>query len=512
MYIVLPSFEGVALMSSFQAVHTHVYILKSIRKSCPCPSCGKSSSRVHSRYTRVVQDLAIQQTSIHLQLQVKKFFCDSPACSTQIFTERFAWLQSYQRKTNRLQELLQKIVLSANCTTASKVTESLGVHASHDTLLRLLYKIEPPTQQNLLNIGIDDFAFKKRNRYGTLIIDQDTNRPITILESRTKEDVVKWLKQHPNIQVVSRDGSTSYASAISEALPHAQQVADRWHILKGLFDALKESLNQYVPADWKKIEYMQSDEPIPVVRKTDSLRESHEKRVWKRSQQVQELFQQGKKIAWIARSMKLSRGTVYTDLQRKQKPDLRRSSILNSFLSSIQKWNTEEKTVDEMEELLREMGYKGSRSTLNTCVAQIRREQGLGKTTLKVSRTHLLRSIWGETEYEEWKNRIPEIFRTEFPKLQKVHRMIQDFLSIVREKRAESLVNWLITYKNMPFPAIQKFMNYVEKDIKAITVACSLAFSNGITEGHINRLKTIKRMMYGRASSKLLTQRVLITF
>ncbi|MFY0126901.1 transposase family protein [Bacillus cytotoxicus] len=164
MYIVIPSFEGIELMSSFQATHTHVYILKSICKSCPCPSCGKISSRVHSRYTRFVQDLAIQQTSIHLQLQVKKFFCDSPACSTRIFTERFAWLQSYQRKTNRLQEILQKIVLSINCTTASKVTESLGFQTSHDTLLRLLYKMEPSTYQNLFNIGIDDFAFKKRNR------------------------------------------------------------------------------------------------------------------------------------------------------------------------------------------------------------------------------------------------------------------------------------------------------------------------------------------------------------
>ncbi|MFY0145300.1 transposase [Bacillus cytotoxicus] len=81
--------------------------------------------------------------------------------------------------------------------------------------------------------------------------------------------------------------------------------------------------------------------------------------------------------------------------------------------------------------------------------------------------------------------------------------MIQDFLSIVREKRAEGLANWLITYKDIPFPAIRTFINYAEKDVKAISAACSLSFSNGITEGHINRLKTIKRMMYGRASSKL---------
>ncbi|MGI2747044.1 Tn3 family transposase [Bacillus cytotoxicus] len=114
MYIVIPSFEGIELMSSFQAAHTHVYILKSIYKSCPCPSCGKISSRVHSLYTRFVQDLAIQQTSIHLQLQVKKFFCDSPACSTRIFTERFAWLQSYQRKIIKYNHLIANCVIFYN--------------------------------------------------------------------------------------------------------------------------------------------------------------------------------------------------------------------------------------------------------------------------------------------------------------------------------------------------------------------------------------------------------------
>ena len=109
--------------------------------------------------------------------------------------------------------------------------------------------------------------------------------------------MVERLKQHPSIQIVSRDGSISYASVISEAPPHALQVADRWHILKGLFDALKESVNQHIPANWKRIEYVQPDSPIPVVRKADSLRESHEERVWERSQQVQELVRKGKKIA-----------------------------------------------------------------------------------------------------------------------------------------------------------------------------------------------------------------------
>lgn len=511
MFNFYPSFEGVELISSFQAAHSYIYILKSSYQSCSCPSCGKTSSRVHSRYTRFVQDLAIQQTSIHLQLQVKKFFCDSSTCSKRIFTERFSWLQSYQRKTNRLQDLLQQIVLSANCMTVSKVTKLLGFRTSHDTLLRVLYKLELPAQQTLVHIGIEDFAFKKRNRYGTLIINHDTRRPVMILESRTKENVTEWLKQHPAIQTVSRDGSTSYASAISEALPNAQQVADRWHLLKGLFDALKESLNQYVPREWKKTEYTKTNEPIPLVRKLDAQRELHEERVWQRSQQVQALVQQGKKIAWIARHMSISRGTVYADLQRKQKPDFHRNSILNPFLSSIQKWNLEEKTVDEMEKFLRKKGYKGSRSTLNSVVAQIRREQKLGKTTLQVSRATLLWSIWTETHFEKWKNSLPVEFHKEFPELKQIHRMIQDFLSIVRKKQAESLINWLIKYKSLPFSAIQTFMSYIEKDIKAITAACFLSFSNGITEGHVNRLKTIKRMMYGRASSKLLTQRVLLT-
>jgi len=163
-----------------------------------------------------------------------------------------------------------------------------------------------------------------------------------------------------------------------------------------------------------------------------------------------------------------------------------------------------------MDRRLRKMEYKGSKTTLNAYVARIRREQTFGKVTVTVSRSQLLWSIWSEAQFDEWEKCIPEVFLNEFPDLKQLHHMIQDFLSIVREKKKQGLIDWLTTYRNMPFPAIQTFMNHVEKDIEAITAACSLSFSNGITEGHVNRLKNIKRMMYGRASSQLLTLRVLL--
>ncbi|NGY89460.1 transposase [Bacillus megaterium] len=151
--------------------------------------------------------------------------------------------------------MLKSIALSTSCKVASRLSKHLGIVTSHHTLLRLLHKLKLPSYEPPVHIGIDDFAFKKRCRYGTIIINQETRRPIAILNGRDKETVVKWLEQHPTIQTVTRDGSFTYAKAISQALPHAYQITDRWHILKGLFTAIRETLQQSFPSIWRKTEY-----------------------------------------------------------------------------------------------------------------------------------------------------------------------------------------------------------------------------------------------------------------
>jgi len=116
-------------------------IIKIDLHSTPCPSCQSDTSRRHSRYCRNVQDLPVSECYFHFQIIVQKWFCDNPDCQKKVFTERLAWLALYQRKTVRLEKVIDKIAFSTNCLTAEKVCESLHIHISHDTLLRRIKNV-----------------------------------------------------------------------------------------------------------------------------------------------------------------------------------------------------------------------------------------------------------------------------------------------------------------------------------------------------------------------------------
>jgi transposase len=354
----------------------YLMIHKSSSSSCACPTCGKQSSRVHSHYTRLIQDLPVNEKVVYLQVQVRKFFCTNIYCESRVFTERFSWVEPYQRRTKRLHKVLTGFTLSNNCLAAARIAHLIHTTISHDSLLRLIHQMKIPAYSQPCRIGLDDFAFKKRNRYGTLILDLDSKKPIDVLNSRNTTSVQSWLREHPSIELVSRDGSRTYASAITEALPSSIQVTDRWHLLKGLFDALKQILLDYLPSKWTEKKRVVSSEAEHIIspRKSDQLREKHADQKWEQILKVQHLHQQGKTVAAIARQFHITRGTVYNYLKQTKRPDLRRSSICDSFLPMIQSLVTQGLKTDSIEQKIRKNGYSGSRSTLNGIVAQIRRE------------------------------------------------------------------------------------------------------------------------------------------
>ncbi|MCE4092461.1 ISL3 family transposase (plasmid) [Priestia megaterium] len=432
-----------------------MYLVKSKSSSCICPSCHTLSHRIHSRYVRSLQDVPAHGKSTYVQIQTRKFFCDKCSCPQAIFTERFTWLGTYQRKTKRLQEMLKSIVLSTSCKVASRLSKHLGIVTGHHTLLRLLHRLKLPSYEPPVHIGIDDFAFKKRCRYGTIIINQETRRPMAILNGRDKETVVKWLEQHPTIQMVTRDGSSTYAKAISQALPHAYQITDRWHILKALFTAIKQTLQQSFPSTWRKTEYKNhTSEPL-IIRKTDIQRNLYAEKVWQRSLEVKEWKVKGKSISWISRYMDISR------------------------------------------------------STLNEAVSRIRHEYRASATTHAISRDSLLWKIWSEKN-SDWLKSLPSVCLKEFPLISQLFEVTPSFKDIVRKRSTQGIPEWIETYKTYSFPALNTFISYIEKDLQGVMAACVDPLSNGLSEGHIHRVKMLKRMMYGRASDELLKKRVLI--
>jgi transposase len=213
------------------------------RTSCPCPVCSTPSEAVHSLYRRHPLELPCAGQQVRLLLSIHTFFCRVPTCPRKVFTERLPeLLQPSSRLTTRLRSLLQAIGLAFHGQGGARLSKQCGIHISRVTLLRFLQLIAESTGVHVRRIGIDDFAWKRGKRYGTVLIDLESHDVLDLLPDRAAESVQIWLAAHPEIEIVSRDRGGAYADGAARGAPQAEQVADRWHVCKNLGDALEQAL------------------------------------------------------------------------------------------------------------------------------------------------------------------------------------------------------------------------------------------------------------------------------
>jgi len=237
----LPLPDGIviaAIHESLNSIEVHI----ACRKACAaCPLCGQLSERVHGHYVRTVADLPCGGRRVILALTVRKFVCGRPTCLQKIFTERLLDLvQSYARKTNRLREALVALGLATSAEVSERLAPALGMLVSASTLLRRLREVACPPPLSVRILGVDDWSWKKGQTYGTILVDLELRKPIELLADRKEETLTAWLLTHPEIEVISRDRGGEYAAAARKGAPQAQQIADKFHLLKNLRDGLKE--------------------------------------------------------------------------------------------------------------------------------------------------------------------------------------------------------------------------------------------------------------------------------
>lgn len=218
------------------------------RAAVPCPHCAQVSHRIHSQYVRTLADLPWQDNPVHIRLHSRKFFCCNPKCKTQVFTERLPEVVApYGRRTLALHEALHLIGLALGGRAGARLAEGLKMHTSRDTLLRALQRWSDETFRenpsykgsDLRVVGIDDWAFRKGQRYGTILCDLERHRVLDLLADRSCESAAAWFRAHPEIKIVSRDRGTIYAEAARLGAPQAVQVADRFHLLKNLVEMMQ---------------------------------------------------------------------------------------------------------------------------------------------------------------------------------------------------------------------------------------------------------------------------------
>jgi transposase len=433
---------------------------------------------------------------------------------------------------------LLQIGLALGGNPGALLARKLGMPTSPSTLLRRV-KALPDAQATCVRVlGVDDWALRKGQRYATILCDLEKRRSLELLPDRTAETLIAWLTQHPEIKIISRDRGGPYAAAADQAAPQAQQVADRFHLLKNLGEALKRLLDRHI-ADLNAVAASHSEilapTPIPVVemQKSDpaptevSVEQpkcaptsaSRERRLSGYTQ-VRRLAQQGVSERGIARQCALSRDTVrkyvHADAFPERATGLRLSKADRFAPLIVTRLREGGHTLKAIWEELGTLGYTGAYSRLSIYARQI--YPAASRTEAAVAlRSRLRLSAWSATwlflrkseKLSEADRQMAAELCDRSSEIARANEIVQGFARLIRERRAECLDTWLDEAANCGIAEMVNFARGIRQDYSAVKAALSLPWSNGQVEGQVNRLKLVKRTMYGRAGLPLLRKRFL---
>ena len=497
--------------------------LTSTAVSAYCPLCGQVSKRIHSHYNRRLTDLPVAGQPFVWQLKVYKFFCDNQACDRRIFTERFTQhIQPYARWLSNCQGQLKQLGLVAGGRYGSLIGRLFGLLVSGSTLLRRARACSLPEATTPRVLGVDDWAFKKRERYGTILVDLEKRQVIDLLPDRETDTLKTWLEAHPGIEVISRDRASTYALAAAQVAPQAVQVADRWHLLKNLGDAIQRVLEANRSAMKQATEEValnqanQPHEPTNVVAEPSELPISHRQGIY---QQVKDYQAAGQSIHWVASELGMSRNTVlkYWRWTAYQPKTSRRWSPVRCYEEYLRRrWSEGQRHVKTLHQELQVQGYEGSFQTLYRVVSRFLHEAEPSQLTVRrVDYSPRQVSSWLARPTDDWPTQPVKDYMKALleacPMLNQVRKLALSFKELMESRQADKLDGWLCDCLSLSQEAFNQFVRGLRQDYAAVRQAFSSEWSNGQVEGQVNRLKTIKRQMYGRAGFELLRRRVVIT-
>ena len=357
------------------------------------------------------------------------------------------------------------------------------------------------------NIGIDDFSTKKREKYCTIINDNDTKKRINIIDGRTKEIVIEELKKFTNVETVTRDLSITYKEAIAEALPNAIQIADRFHIETNFTDNIIEYMKRTID---EKIILNEKDDRNVVLSSYEKKKKETAQRKWNIIQQVKNLKKKGWSNLAIANNLGICDETVAKYLNIKKPPIQDSHSLVDDYITDIKQAIIENKTKKQIYEIIKNKGYKGKDSILYHRLKSIRNEVKHDLITLKRSQ---LKKILFVDKIEEIKKddvRLAiSLYLKQNEEFSSLIDILKEFKVILFAKDSLKLESWIDKAKALNIPELTQFTNLVESDIDAVKNAIIYNYSNGLTEGINNKTKVIKREMYGRCSVELLKIKLL---
>jgi transposase len=514
------------VIEQVSVTHDATITVRAASPMASCPCCGTISKRIQSRYTRTVRDLPTSGRPVHLVLRVRRFFCQESTCVRKIFAERFPTFTLPRMKfTLRLQETLREMGFALGGEAGARLGRLLNIPGSSDTLLRLVKQTELPVASSPRVVGIDDWSWKRRLRYGTLICDLENNTPIDVLSDREVETVSAWFEKHPTVEIVSRDRSSEYAAAIRKGAPQALQVADLWHIGKNLADSVSTLLArcraeirrglqvQAMPEQApEEMEPVLEQERRPVrSRSVELAREGRRAQKLDRYEQVIELHQQGVKAADIASRMRIGERTVHRWLAHGSFPEARqrrrRPSLIDPYARYvISRWQEGNRNGLQLYRELTAQGYKGSPKAMYNYLATLRTPQsdspkslpsnprerkGVPLSPALLENFSARRATWlflrQRDDLDETQQKELALMKQASPSAEAAYGLVQAFMQMIREHTGQQLDAWLSSVEASHLPELKSFAKGIQQDKAAVLAGLTLPWSQGPLEGHVNR-------------------------
>ncbi len=513
----LPHLAGLVIEAVEQRDRVVVLSVRVRAATARCRRCRNRSSRVHGRYQRRLRDVAVAGTAVLLQMQVRRFRCDNTDCPVRTFAEQVEGLTAaHARLTVGLRGLLTQVGLALAGRAGSRLASLIGAGAGRDTLLRLVKALPDPPQVPITVLGVDDFAFRRGRHYGTILIDMATHRPVELFDGRDGDSLADWLRAHPGVEVICRDRAGGYGEGARTGAPDAAQVADRFHLWQNLGQAVEKTVNQLrarliapasPPVDDSMPAEVQQQQQLKIVTR---LREHHAA--------VHDLAAQGWNKSAIGRKLGLHQATVRKYLNHATAAELtavseQRAHLVDDYVAFLhQRWNEGQRNATQLFREIKQQGYPGGELAVQRYLRRFRK--GLGHAPQPGPKPPSVRQA------TSWIMTHPDHLDVRDAVKLRAVRTDRDFNRLVKHVRAfavmmtgrhgDRLEEWISTVENDTLAPLAGFAHHMRRDLDAVRNGLTLEYSSGPVEGNVNRLKMIKRQMFGRAGLDLLRKRVLL--
>ena len=519
----VPDPDRLHLICLFTDTDAITLAVRTTSRTARCPACDVGSARIHSRYTRTLADLPWQGVPVRVRLQVRRVFCDTATCQRRIFTERLPGVVApYARRTDRLAAWFMHVAFALGGMAGARLLRALGAATSRDTLLRRVRAFPFADRPTPRVLSVDDFALRRGRTYGSILVDLERRRLVDLLPDRSATTFAAWLVDHPGVEVITRDRSAEYADGARRGAPDALQVADRFHLLKNLGEAALRVLRRHAQLV-QRVPDPEAAGGMPAPPRPDraASRERTRAEMQERFDAVQALAAEGMNRSAIARALGLHRHTVQKYRALTATPERRHRTRAAHILAPyegylLERWQSGCRKARALWREIAARGYAGGYGTVARRVAYLRAQERAGNPLPSAAPGLTARRAMGlliaRPERRTARERDAlDVLRGLHPEIATTAALLDRFAEMIRtrgdEHTRERLDRWMADAEGCGIPELTAFVTKLRQDVEAVLAGLVLPYSQGQTEGRVNKLKLIKRSMYGRAKFDLLRQR-----